>query len=87
MTTPARYYALQWFLDHEAIGPDSVFGRKPPTTRMIRLMARSGEVVRLPIGQFEMGKWLLTAHGREVLQNKKKIRRRSLPRIHAKEDA
>jgi hypothetical protein len=87
MTTPARYRALQWFLDHETLGPDGVFGKKPPSARMVRLMAREEEVVRLPTGQFGYQKWLLTAQGREKLLNKPKVRRRSLPRIHAKEDA
>jgi DNA-directed RNA polymerase subunit H (RpoH/RPB5) len=50
-------------------------------------MAREEEVVRLPTGQFGYQKWLLTAQGREKLLNKPKVRRRSLPRIHAKEDA
>jgi hypothetical protein len=83
MATSARYRALQWFLDHEESGPDEVFNRKPPTTRMRRLMAKDGEVIRLPIGQFGYQKWILTPLGREVLQTKPTRRRRSLPRIHA----
>lgn len=70
MTTPARYRALQWFLDHEALGPDAMMRRQPPTTRMRRLMAKEGEVIRLPLGQFEHGKWLLTSKGREKLLTK-----------------
>jgi hypothetical protein len=70
MTTSARYRALQWFHDHEALGPDGVFGRKPPTTRMRRLMAKEGEVYRIPVGQFAFGKWLLTPQGREKLDAK-----------------
>jgi hypothetical protein len=70
MPTPARYRALQWFHDHETLGPDGVFGGRPPSTKMRRLMARQGEVVRLPIGQFNYQRWLLTAKGREVLAAK-----------------
>lgn len=80
MLTPARYYALQWFSDHEALGPDGVFGRKPPSARMRRLMAKEGQVIRLPIGQFEYQKWLLTPQGREALAAKPPPRRsRSMP--------
>jgi hypothetical protein len=83
MTTPARYRALQWFLDHEVLGPDAVLlGRKPPSTKMRRLMAREGQVIRLPLGQFEYQKWLLTPLGRETLQRKP---RRGLPRLHSHE--
>jgi hypothetical protein len=67
MPTPARYIALQWFADHEALGPDAVFQRKPPSARMRHMMAQEGEVMRLPIGQFEYQKWLLTDKGREIL--------------------
>jgi hypothetical protein len=70
MPTPARYRALAWFADHEARGPDEVFSRKPPSTRMRRLMAKEGEVVRLPLGQFEHFQWRLTPLGREVLAKK-----------------
>jgi hypothetical protein len=87
MTTPARYRALQWFLDHETLGPDGVFGKKPPSARMVRLMVNEGQIMRLPLGQFKYGKWLLTKQGRDVLNSKPQVRRRSLPRIHAKEDA
>jgi hypothetical protein len=75
MTTSARFKALQWFLDHETLGPDGVFDRKPPSTRMRRLMARQGEVVRLPVGQFEYQKWILTAQGRDTLKTKPPPRR------------
>lgn len=65
--TPARYDALKWFLDHEMLGPDSVLTRPAPTARMRRLMAKDGDVVRLPLGQFEMNKWRLTPQGRTAL--------------------
>jgi hypothetical protein len=88
MPTPARYYALQWFFDHEEHGPNGVFGRKAPSARMRRLMAKQGEVMRVPLGQFDYQVWRLTPQGREVLEGRPKVRRRSLPRIHkAKEDA
>ncbi|MBT1509489.1 hypothetical protein KIP88_03145 [Bradyrhizobium sp. SRL28] len=88
MTTPARYRALKWFHDHEALGPDEVFTRKPPTTRMHRLMAKDGHVALVPVGQFGFSKWVLTPEGRRVLEEQPSVRRRSLPRIHkAKEDA
>ena len=67
MTTPARYRALQWFSDHEALGPDEMLSRKPPSAKMRRMMAREGQVIRLPLGQFELYKWRLTPQGREVL--------------------
>lgn len=84
MPSPARYNALQWFFDHEAQGPDGVFTRRPPSARMRRLMAKQGELIRLPIGQFEYQKWLLTDKGREVLAGRPqpKGRRRRLPRIY-----
>ena len=84
MPTPARYYALQWLLDHEVLGPDGVFDRKPPSARMRRLMAQEGDVYRLPVGQFNYQQWRLTPQGRDkLLQKKPRVRRRSLPRIHA----
>jgi hypothetical protein len=87
MPTPARYYALQWFFDHEELGPDAVFNRKPPSGRMRKLMAHEGQVSRLSVGQFKYEKWRLTPQGREVLESKPKVRRRCLPRIHkAKEE-
>jgi hypothetical protein len=70
MPTPARYRALQWFLDHEAQGPDEVFNRRPPSARMRKLMAKEGQVVRLPLGQFEHHHWRLTPLGREVLEKR-----------------
>jgi hypothetical protein len=76
MPTACRYRALQWFLDHELLGPDGVFDRRPPSAKMRRLMADEGQVVRLPTGQFGYQKWLLTALGREVLQSKPPPRRR-----------
>jgi hypothetical protein len=80
MPTPARFYALQWFHDHEAHGPDSVIGRRPPTTRMRRLMLKEGEVENQPVGQFKFRKWRLTPAGREKLQTKPPPRRsRSMP--------
>jgi hypothetical protein len=75
MPTTARFHALQWFHDHEAGGPDAVFSRKPPTVRMRRLMAKEGEVVRLPLGQFEHFQWRLTPLGREALAKKPPARR------------
>lgn len=83
MTTKARFGALEWFRSHEELGPDGVFDRKPPSARMRRMMAREGQVIRLPIGQFGYQKWILTPQGREVLQSKPTRRRQSLPRIHA----
>jgi hypothetical protein len=50
-------------------------------------MVNEGQIMRLPLGQFKYGKWLLTKQGRDVLNSKPQVRRRSLPRIHAKEDA
>jgi hypothetical protein len=81
MTTPARYRALQWFLDHEALGPDAVFNSKPPTVRMRNMMEVAGQVAKEPVGQFKYQRWLLTAKGREVLGMKRTVRRRCLPRI------
>ena len=78
MPTPARYKALQWFHDHETFGPDGVFGGRPPSTKMRRMMAREGEVVRLPMGQFGYQKWLLTAKGREALATKPTRKRRKV---------
>jgi hypothetical protein len=87
MTTPARYRALQWFLDPEVLGRTEMLTRTPPSARMRKLMAKENEVYRIPVGQLEHYQWRLTAQGREKLLNKPKVRRRSLPRIHAKEDA
>ena len=84
MPTPARYRALQWLLDHERTGPDGVFTAKPPSARMRKIMAKDGQVMRIPVGQFEHYQWRLTPEGREVLRNQPtpRGRRRSLPRIH-----
>jgi hypothetical protein len=87
MPSAARYYALQWFFDHEALGPDGVFNRKPPSARMRKLMLLEGQVDRVSVGQFRYGKWRLTAKGREALENRPKVRRRCLPRIHKAKDA
>ena len=84
MPTSARFYALQWFADHEALGPDGVFGRKAPSTRMRRLMAKEGEVENEPVGQFKYLKWILTPAGREKLQAKPPPRRRSRSMTDAK---
>jgi hypothetical protein len=81
MTSPARYYALRWFFDHEEGGPDAVFNRKPPSARMRRLMAKEGQVMRLPIGQFAYQNWRLTDQGREVLGAKPEKRRKHKPRV------
>jgi hypothetical protein len=81
MPSPARYRALQWFRDHEALGPDGVFNRKPPSGRMRNMMAADGQVAKEPVGQFKYQRWLLTAKGREVLEAKPAVRRRCLPRI------
>lgn len=81
MPTSARYYALQWFFDHEALGPNGVFGRKPPTSRMRKLMEEEGHVAKEPVGQFKFQRWLLTAKGREALQAKPAVRRVRLPRV------
>ena len=83
MTTPARYNALQWFFDHEVLGRTEMLTRPPPTVRMRKLMAREEQVYRIPVGQLDHYQWRLTAKGREVLENKPKIRRRSLPRIRS----
>jgi hypothetical protein len=79
MTSPARYYALQWFHDHEALGPDGVFGRKPPSVRMRKLMSKEGDITNEPVGQFKYLKWILSPAGRAKLQNKPPPRRRSMP--------
>jgi hypothetical protein len=79
MTTTARYNALKWFADHERLGPDGVLGRDPPSARMRRLMAKEGHVYRLPVGQFEYQKWLLTPEGREVLEQKGKRKKVGAP--------
>lgn len=75
MPTSARWYALQWFSDHEKGGPDAVLTRKAPSTRMRRLMVRNGQVERRPIGQFNFQAWVLTPEGREMLLKKPKARR------------
>jgi hypothetical protein len=61
---------LQWFFDHEQGGPDAVLTRKPPSARMRRLMAKEGDVSKLPIGQFDYQRWRLTDAGLKVLQAK-----------------
>lgn len=71
MPTRARFYALQWFCDHEEQGPDAVFNRKPPTTRMRKLMAKENQVTRQSVGQFKYQQWRLTPQGREVLAKKR----------------
>jgi hypothetical protein len=75
MPTSARYHALQWFLDHETFGPDSVIRRRAPTTRMRRLMLKEGELTNEPVGQFKYYKWMLTPKGREALAAKPPKRR------------
>jgi hypothetical protein len=72
MTTSARYRALKWFHDHETLGSDAMLSREPPTTRMRRLMAKEGQAIRMPTGQFEHHKWRLTELGLEVLRNKRR---------------
>jgi hypothetical protein len=67
--TPARYRALQWFADHER-DPLSVLMKEKPSTKMRRLMAREGQVFRVPVGQFNYDRWLLTDEGRGLLANK-----------------
>jgi hypothetical protein len=81
MPSAARYYALAWFRDHAEGGPDAVFNRKPPSGRMRKLMEAEGQVAKESVGQFKFQRWLLTAKGREVLEAKKAVRRRCLPRI------
>lgn len=87
MTTPARYKALKWFLDHEELGPNGVLTRRPPSARMRKLMAQDDQVFRIPVGQFSYQQWRLTPKGREILANQPPPRghRRCMPRI--KEDA
>lgn len=89
MPTAARYKALAWFFDHEALGPDAVFHRKPPSGRMRKLMERAEQVERVPVGQFRYAHWKLTAQGREALESKPKPRgrRRSLPRLRKGQEA
>jgi hypothetical protein len=84
MTTKARFFALEWFWDHQAMGPNAIFDRKPPTLRMRNLMLKEGQIARLPLGQFDYAQWRLTSEGAAVLLNKSlaKQHRRSLPRIH-----
>jgi hypothetical protein len=77
MVTAARYAALQWFLDHETLGPDAMLRRKPPLARMRRLMAKEGHVSRLPLAQFALGTWSLTPHGSAVLKTKPARKRRT----------
>ena len=76
MPTPARYVALRWFYDHEALGPDEVLRRKPPSARIRRLMVENGEVEKVPVGQFAFQKWVLTDKGREILNQKPPPRKR-----------
>lgn len=80
MPTKARYVALEWFRDHEVLGPDEVFKRRPPSARMRRLMAKEGEAEHIPVGQFGLVKWRLTDKGREVL-GAKPAKRRHKPRV------
>ena len=88
MTTPARYKALKWFFDHEELGPDGVFTRRPPSARMRKLMAQEDQVFRIPVGQFAYQQWRLTEKGREILasQPPPRGRTRCLPR-RLREDA
>lgn len=84
MTTSARYYALRWFADHEALGPDEMLTRRPPTARMRKLMLAEGHLTTVPLNQFNHHNWRLTPQGHAVLKAKSKrvIRRRSWPREH-----
>ena len=75
MTTPARYNALQWFHDHEALGRTEMLTRKPPTARMRKLMAKEGQVYRIPVGQLDHYQWRLTPEGRKALEKKPPSRR------------
>jgi hypothetical protein len=86
MTTPARYRALQWFLDHEELGRTAMLKRDPPTTKMRRLMAREGQVLRIPVGQLDHYQWRLTPAGRRALQNKPQ-RKRNRTRPDAKQQS
>jgi len=70
VTTRSRFYALQWFFDHEARGPNAVIDRKPPTARMVRLMKKEGELTTEPVGQFKYHKWILSPAGHEKLRHK-----------------
>lgn len=72
--TTARYRALQWFADHER-DPLSVLLTAKPSTKMRRLMAREGQVFRVPVGQFNYDRWLLTDAGRAALAARKQRRK------------
>ncbi|WLB24917.1 hypothetical protein QIH85_23850 [Bradyrhizobium japonicum] len=72
--TTARYAALQWFADHER-DPLSVLMAAKPSTKMRRLMAREGQVFRVPVGQFNYDRWLLTDAGRAALASRPKGRK------------
>lgn len=72
MTTRARYRALSWFADHDQDATSVLFGRKP-TKRMINLMLREGQLLRIPTKN-----WLLTDVGRRILEDKNARSRRRL---------
>jgi hypothetical protein len=78
----ARFRALQWFKDYER-DPASLLMRTKPSTRMRRLLANDGLVMRVPVGQFGYQRWLLTDQGQDLLNNKRKrlrgIEGRALP--------
>jgi hypothetical protein len=69
MTTRGRYWALTWFSHHQE-DPASVLLGDRPTVKMSRLMAREGQLLKLPTG------WILTPAGRDVLDKRPKRRRR-----------
>jgi hypothetical protein len=81
--TPARWYALRWFADHEA-DINAVMGRRPPSGKMRRLMLREGQAIPIMVGSFGYRRWELTSAGRELLANKRKRKSRELK--HASKD-
>jgi hypothetical protein len=76
LTTPGRYYALQWFADHEDLGATAVLTRKSPSKKMRGWMLREGQLKMIPRGQFSFHNSVLTAEGRAALAKKPKPRRR-----------
>lgn len=69
--TTMRWRALNWFANHEA-DQHSVMGQRVPTAKMRNRMVREGQLLRVPVGQFDFHRFILTHAGRELLATKGK---------------
>jgi hypothetical protein len=67
--TPGRWRALLWFADHER-DPALVLMRKRPSTRMLGIMLREGQLYTVRTNISNHSRWMLSDAGRELLAAK-----------------